>query len=166
MVTMTCEPAAPAAQRRTAGWGARQTLAAAAVAVVIGGLGGAAIYAATATPPRVIGAHGGPPGGPQGQPMPPARPTPAGALHSEYVVADGHGGFTTMLTQTGTVDQVTPSSVAVRSDDGYTQTYQLPPGASGATGSVQVNDVVIVDATRTGPAVILNRIENGPARGK
>ena len=50
-------------------------------------------------------------------------------LHSEYVVADGHGGFTTKLTQTGTVDEVTLSNIVVRSDDGYTQIYGIPSAA-------------------------------------
>lgn len=154
----------PAALPRHGGWGARQTLAAAAVAALIGGLGGAAIYAATEAQPHTFGGHAGP-GGPPGPPMPPARPTPAGALHSEYVVADGRGGFTTLLTQTGFVETVTPSSVAVRSDDGFTQSYQLPPGAAGAVASVQVNDLVTVEATRNGATVTLNTIENGRGRG-
>ncbi len=169
---MTTEPAAePAAQRPSHRWSARQTLLAAGVAAVIGGLGGAAIYAATAESPHTFagGTHGiagpmhqGPPA-PGGPPAAAAQPGPGGALHAEYVVSDGRGGFTTKLTQTGTVDEVTLSSVVVRSDDGYTQIYALPPGA--APGSVQVNDTVTVDATRTGPTVTLNRIGDEPASG-
>ena len=55
---------------------------------------------------------------------------PTGALHTESVVPDGNGGFTTKLTQTGTVDEVTLTNVVVRSDDGYTQIYAFP-SASG-----------------------------------
>ena len=47
-----------AAQERTHSWRAPQTLAAAVVAAVIGGLGGAAIYAATEGSPHAMG--GGP----------------------------------------------------------------------------------------------------------
>ena len=83
-------------------------------------------------------------------------------LHSEYVVADGHGGFTTKLTQTGTVDEVTLSNVVVRSDDGYTQIYGIP---SAAGPSVAANDTVTVDATRTGPTVTLTSIGQGPPHG-
>ncbi len=160
-----------APQRPSPRWSARQTLLAVGVAAAIGGLGGAAIYAATAESPRTFAAgprgmaapiHQGPPP-PAGQSPAAAQPAPNGVLHSEFVVSDGHGGFTTKLTQTGTVDEVTLSSVVVRSDDGYTQIYALPPGA--ATNSVQANDTVTVDATRTGPTVTLNRIGDEPARG-
>ena len=164
---MTSEPAVQPPPHR---WGARRTLAAAGVAAVIGGVGGAAIYAATegSTPTMGSGPHsvGGPPHGapPPGapHPAPVAAPSPAGVLHSEYVVADGHGGFTTKLTQTGTVDEVTLSNVVVRSDDGYTQIYGIP---SAAGPSVAVNDTVTVDATRTGPTVTLTSIGQGPPHG-
>lgn len=161
-----------AAQQRSHGWSARQTLAAVGVAAVIGGVGGAAIYAATESPANTMGGgthgvggpmHGAPPasGGP---PPAPAQPGPTGAIHSEYVVPDGNGGYTTKLTQTGTVDEVTPSSVVVRSDDGYTEIYGLPPGA-GMNGSLAPNDTVTVAATRTGSAVTLTSIGNGSPHG-
>ena len=164
---MTSEPAGQPQQHR---WGARRTLAAAGVAAVIGGVGGAAIYAATegSTPTMGSGPHsaGGPPHAapPAGvpHPAPVAAPSPAGVLHSEYVIADGHGGFTTKLTQTGTVDEVTLSNVVVRSDDGYTQIYGIP---SAAGPSVAANDTVTVDATRTGPTVTLTSIGEGPPHG-
>jgi hypothetical protein len=149
-------------------WSARPTLAAVAVAVAIGGLGGAAIYAATAGAPHTMaGAPRNANGQMHASPPEPGAPKPAGAavpddvLHSEYVVADGHGGFTTKMTQTGTVDEVTLSSVVVRSDDGYTQIYEFP-SASAANQSVAPNDTITVQATRTGPTVTLNSIRQGP----
>lgn len=149
-------------------WSARPTLAAVAVAVAIGGLGGAAIYAATAgTPHTMAGAPRNANGQTHASPPEPGAPKPAGAvapddvLHSEYVVADGRGGFTTKMTQTGTVDEVTLSSVVVRSDDGYTQIYEFP-STSAANQSVAPNDTVTVQATRTGPTVTLNSIRQGP----
>ncbi len=78
-------------------WGKRQTLGAVAVAVVIGGLGGAAVYAATAGSSHTMAGamhgpmHSPPPGGLAA----PAPTEPAGVLHSEYVVSDGQGGFST-----------------------------------------------------------------------
>ena len=158
-----------AEQQRIRRWGTRQTLAAIAVAAAIGGLGGAAIYAATQGSAHVMGGgtrgqvHGPPPG-PGGPPPPPAQPVPAGVLHSEYVVPDGQGGFITKMTQTGTVDEITLSSIVVRSDDGYTQIYTLPSAAVVPNPSLAANDTVTVDATRTGATVTLNSIGEGPPR--
>lgn len=140
-----------------------------AVAIVIGGLGGAAIFAATEGSPRMMaggprnpgGQMHGPPPAPGAPPAPPGQSAPEGVLHSEYVVADGHGGFTTKMTQTGTVDEVTLSSVVVRSDDGYTQIYVFPSGGT-TPNSVAANDTVSVQATRTGATVTLNSIGEGP----
>lgn len=148
-------------------------MAAVAVAVVIGGAGGAAVYAATAGSPHAMAGaphapggqlHGGPPPG-AGAPPTPGQGTAGGVLHSEYVVADGNGGFTTKLTQTGTVDEVTLSSVVVRSDDGYTQIYELPSGAAMPNRPLAAKDIVTVQATRTGATVTLNSIGEGPPRG-
>ena len=156
-----------AAQQRPQRWRTPQTLAAIVIAVVIGGLGGAAIYAATEGQSHTIGGgthrlgagtrgtgdqmHGPPPA-PGG---PPAQPDPSAPLHSEYVVPDGNGGYTTKLTQTGTVDEVTPSLVVVRSD-------ALPPGAAGTTSRVAPNDTVTVAATRKGSTLTLTSIGKGP----
>jgi hypothetical protein len=166
-----------AAQDRPSGWSTRQTLAAVGVAVVIGGVGGAAIHAATEGSPRFPGGgphnvsamRGGPPP-PPGAPLPPGVPAPpgptdssgAGALHSEYVVSDGQGGFVTKLTQIGVVDEVTPANVVVRSDDGYTQMYEFPSSADAASRAVAPNDTVTVEATRSGATMTLNRIGNAP----
>jgi hypothetical protein len=157
-------------QHRSRSWRGRQTLAAVAVAAVVGGIGGAAIYAATqetahamgGRPHGIAGAMHGPPppgGAPQADPPPAAAPSAAaGALHSEYVVSDGNGGFTTKLSQTGTVDEVTLTNVVVRSSDGYTQIYAFPSAASTSNRSVAVNDTVTVEATRTGATVTLDSI--------
>jgi hypothetical protein len=157
-----------AEQQGTGRWGKRQTLAAVAVAAVIGGLGGAAVYAATEGSPHTMGAgmhrpmHGPPP---PGAPPVPLQPAPAGVLHSEYVVSDGQGGFSTKMTQTGTVDEITLSSIVVRSDDGYAQIYAFPSSAVVPKPSLAANDTVTVQATRTGPTVTLNSIGEGPPHG-
>ena len=155
-------------QQRSRPWRTPQTLVAVVVAIAIGGLGGAAVYAATDGSPRIMGGGSHGPGGPVHGPPPPAPGGPpedqAGpaVLHSEYVVADGRGGFTTKMTQTGAVDEVTLSSIVVRSDDGYTQMYAFPSAAVVPKQSVVANDMVTVEATRTGPTVTLNSIGEGP----
>jgi hypothetical protein len=144
--------------------GLRGTAAAVGVAAVIAALGGAAIYAATDTGSHLAGPHQGP-GGMPGGPPPAAGigmhgsvgPTiGATALHGEFVVPDGAGGYTTMLSQTGTVTAVSPSSITVRSADGYTQAYAIP--AIGANPPFAVDDPVSVRATRTGDTATVTNI--------
>ena len=110
------------------------------VAAVIAAFGGAAIYAATegsshsfGAPHQAFGPGGGMPGGPGGpggQHGAIGGPGPAAvgstSLHGEFVVPDGAGGYTTVLTQTGTVTAISPTSITVRSEDGYSQTYVIP----------------------------------------
>ena len=72
--------------------------------------------------PVMPGPGGPPPGGMHG-PGPDA--VGAAQLHGEFVVSDGSGGYATMLTQTGTVTAISATSITVRSDDGYTQTYAI-----------------------------------------
>lgn len=161
---MTSENAERAPSPR---WSRRQTALAVAVALAIGGVGGAAIYAATEGSPHAMagntrGQMHGPPSPPQA-PAPPAQiPAAApGVLHSESVVSDGHGGFVTKVVQTGVVDQFTLSQIAVRSDDGYTEIYALPSGAVVPDKSAAGNDRVTVEATRVGTTLTLNRIGEG-----
>ena len=56
-------------------------------------------------------------------------------LHGEFVVSDANGGYTTMLTQTGTVTAVSATSITVKSDDGYTQIYMISPTTGSARHS-------------------------------
>jgi hypothetical protein len=118
------------------------------VAVVIAGFGGAAIFAATGSHTQQAFAHeipGVPPGGGfSAAQMTAASP----ALHGEIVVADGKGGFSTLLTQIGTVTAISPTAVTVRSEDAFTQSYELP--ATHADRSIVVSEEVSVQATRTG----------------
>jgi hypothetical protein len=137
-------------------WGIRGTLAAIGVATVIAGFGGTAIYAATGSDAHFMGSHGN-----QG---PPRRDGPGGlggldafhdadsgttadtALHAEFVVSDHDGGYTTMVSQTGTVTAIGGTSVTARSADGYVQTYVVPSTATAAPFAV--DDQVIIRATR------------------
>ncbi len=119
---------------------ARQTLAAVGIAAVIAAFGAAAIYAATDVDSHNMGTHGPGPAGMRG-------PAPAAALHGEFVVPDGHGGYTTELTQTGVVTAVSGGSVTAKSEDGFTQTYAIPPGTPAANSQPAPNDTVTIRAT-------------------
>jgi hypothetical protein len=157
---------APTAPQR---WGLRQTAAAVGVAAVIAGLGGAGIYAATDGGEHSMGtphpgfAPGGPGGPPPGAISGPGRDG-AAPLHGEFVVPDGNGGYTTLLTQTGTITAISATSITARSDDGYTQTYTMPPTAA---PPFAVNDQVVIRATRTGDTPTVTSIGDpnlgGPA---
>lgn len=161
-------------------WGLRETLTAVGVAAVIAGLGGAAIYAATEGNSRAFGGNhqafipggmpGGPPG-PHGGPgggAGPAAPEDT-SLHGEFVVrngidgVDGAGGYTTVVTQTGSVTAISPTSISIRSDDGFSGTYVIPPTAAGATPPFHTGDSVVVRATRSGPTMTVTNI--GEPRG-
>lgn len=127
----------------------RPTIAAVGIAAAIAGLGGAAVYAATDT--QGPSHHAGPPPGMAGPGIDGQshdRPDPA-TVHSEAVVADQDGGYTTTLTQNGTITELTAASVRVRSNDGFVQSYALPASADTPFG---VDDRVLVRATRTGTA--------------
>lgn len=145
-------------------WGVRETITAIGVAVVIAAFGGAAIYAATGNTHSAAsvfgrGAPGGPP--PAGGSGDPRAATPAN-LHGEFVVANGAGGYTTRLTQSGTVTDVSATGITVRSPDNFTQTYVLPPGA-GTGHSIARDDEVTLQATRTGQTVTVNTISDRPS---
>jgi hypothetical protein len=155
-------------------WGLRETAAAVGVAAVIAALGGAAIYAATEGSSHAIGAPhqafgpgggmSGGPGGQHGQHGAIGGPGPADvgatSLHGEFVVPDSAGGYTTVLTQTGTVTAISPTSITVRSEDGYSQTYVIPSTARNAGAPFAMNDKVAVRATRNGQTATVTNIGN------
>jgi hypothetical protein len=160
-------------------WSKRQTLAAVGIAVVIGGLGGAAIFAATGGDARAAGpgrhagqwgpgAPGGGPGGPGGpgggwQSGGPGGPGRAAPLHGEFVVFDEDAGYITEMTQTGVVTSVSDTSLTAKSADGFTQTYVL---ASGATkGQVEVNDTVSIRATKADGQATATFVAEGDGPG-
>ena len=82
-------------------------------------------------------------------------------MHGEFVVADGSGGFTTMVSQTGRITAISDASVTARSDDGYSQTYVIPAANPGGVATIPpfaVNDEVTIRATRTGPTASVTTI--------
>lgn len=90
-----------------------------------------------------------------------SRSLVAGALHGEFVVADGTGTVTERL-QTGAVTSVSSTSLTVQSTDDFTASYTVPSGtdvsalAAGTAVTVIARvdgstlTVVSIAATRTG----------------
>jgi hypothetical protein len=145
-------------------WSPRGIAAAIGVAAVIAGVGGAAVYAATDNGPRMMGTHTG--GGtalgdrnalPHNDSMR-ATSADSASLHGEYVVADGTGGFNTMISQTGRITAISPTSITARSDDGFVQTYVIVAANPAAKPPFSVGDQVTIDATRTGQTATVTGI--------
>jgi hypothetical protein len=137
----------------------RLTVAAVGVAAAIAGLGGAAVYAATDSPGM---GEAGPPGhhgdGP-GWGQPTHENADPATVHSESVRADGHGGYTTEITQVGVIMTLSADSVTVASTDGFNQAYTLPSAPKPAWA---VNDRVLVRATRSGTTATVSSIGEAP----
>ncbi|MET8854542.1 hypothetical protein [Amycolatopsis sp. NPDC004625] len=141
---------APAAPRK--GWSGKKTAIAAGIAVVIAAGGGAAIWAGTSSADNTAqgpGGFGGPGGGPGGGQFR-GQGVPGGgfgggmaalreALHGDFVVSNGSGGYTTERLQTGDVTELSATSVTLTSKDGYKQTYTLN-GSTQKTGDVKQGD--------------------------
>ncbi|AQT83146.1 hypothetical protein B1R94_26970 [Mycolicibacterium litorale] len=127
-------------------WSTRTTLAAVGIAAALAAVGGVVVYASTGA------GHDGGPGHMGG---PPGWGGPGGfqrTVHGENVVSDGEGGFTTELTQTGAVTAATATSVSVRSEDGYSQTYVLDADTRKPPQPLSNGDQVSVRATEKGGA--------------
>jgi len=89
-----------------------------------------------------------------------------GGLHGEFTIKKPDGsGFETVATQTGEVTAVSPSSITVKSEDGFSRTYSVDENTvvgSGrdGIGSVKTGDTVnvagIVDGGKSSAAAILD----------
>jgi hypothetical protein len=140
-------------------WETRKTVGAVAVAAAIAGFGGSAIAAAADGGFHAMsgGMHGG---GPPNAMTPPHRyDEDQESLHGErVVVANDRGGFETLVTQTGVVTAISPTSVTARSDDGFAQTYAIHEIAPAIQPPFRVNDRVTINAKREGEAVVITTI--------
>ncbi len=85
----------------------------------------------------------------------PVSPVEPGSLHGEYVVADGHGGFSTLVSQTGRITAISATSVTARSDDGFVQTYAIHDVGATALPPFAVTDEVIINAKREGSTAMV-----------
>ncbi|GAA4003814.1 hypothetical protein GCM10022247_25930 [Allokutzneria multivorans] len=145
MSTETQEPGWGGPQPEpTRTWSARKTAVAAAIAVGIAVAGGVTIYAVGGETPAASQGPGGrgpmmfgPGGGPVRE-----------SLHGEFVVSDGKGGYKTERTQTGSVTEVSATSITAKSADGYTQVYTVD-------AATVVNNGAKIDSVKTGASVTI-----------
>ncbi|MEZ2391309.1 DUF5666 domain-containing protein [bacterium RCC_150] len=176
--------------------GLRTALIAGGIAVALGGGGVAAVWAAgqvpTATDPSPTASATPSPSTPShgnGKHLPALpRGLARGGIHGEFTVKNQDGTFSTIVTQRGTVQAVSDSSITVKSDDGFTQGYAITSStnvvkvATPGTGTqgrhpsistikasdLKVGDTVGVSGTKSGGTVTATRILAGnlPAANK
>ncbi|CAN5766838.1 hypothetical protein BH09ACT7_BH09ACT7_34990 [soil metagenome] len=150
------EPVWGAPPDQPAHWSRNKSLAAVGMAAVLAGCGAAVIYAAdTGSSNSGFGGPGGGPGGMGfGGPGGPgagagAQGAPADSLHGEFVVSDGHGGYTTELTQTGAVTSISDTAITARSADGFTRTYLIDADTRKGRAPMQAGDTTTIRAVTT-----------------
>jgi hypothetical protein len=94
-----------------------------------------------------------------------------GPLHGEFTIRKPDGsGFQTMAVQTGEVTAVSPSSITVKSEDGFSRTYSVDENTvvgsgSDGIGTVKTGDTVrvagVVDGGQAKAAAILDSTSLG-----
>jgi hypothetical protein len=95
-----------------------------------------------------------------------------GGLHGEFTVKKPDGsGFQTMATQTGEVTAVSPSSITVKSEDGFSRTYSVDENTvvgSGrdGIGSVKTGDTVSIAGVVEGSAAKAAAVVDSTGLGK
>ena len=88
----------------------------------------------------------------------------AGALHGELVVPDGNGGYKTVVVQRGKTTSVSDTSITVKSDDGFTQTYDVGSAAGvgaqrdGLSGIKKGANVVVTGEKKGGSSVTADHV--------
>lgn len=134
-------PPPPAASRST--WTTKRTIIALVVAVGIAAAGGVAIYAASGS---VNNNAGGPGGGKVGGPVMVGGP-----------IADlQHGEF-----QTGDITAISDSSITVKSEDGYQQTYALTSDTQKTDGLAKGVRVTVMATTENNQPTARSVMEFG-----
>ncbi|OXR41155.1 hypothetical protein B7C42_06751 [Nocardia cerradoensis] len=160
----------PPQTQPAATWSTKKSLAAVGIAAVIAAAGGGVVYAATHSGGSEHGGPGGPGGpgtswgggrnasGPGGMGMTGA------SLHGQFVISDGNGGYTTEITQTGTVTAVSDTSITAKSADNFSQTYTI----SGSTqhSAVKVGDTVRIQGTEVNGTATATAITSGTESGR
>ncbi|MEU4293299.1 DUF5666 domain-containing protein [Kribbella sp. NPDC026596] len=92
-----------------------------------------------------------------------------GALHGEFVVPKDGGGYQTVATQRGEVTAVSKDSITVKSEDGYSRTYQvaaetLVNSARDGIASIKTGSTVSVSAVVADNTATATSINDGTAR--
>jgi hypothetical protein len=149
---------------------ARPALVAAVVVALAGG-GTAVALADTSAPPTPAAPSTSAPAPAAQHPGRVRRALAARAEHGE-VVLRGKAGDRTVDVQRGVVTAASPSSVTVRSTDGYTATYTFIPaskvrkqGAASQPSAVAVNDRVGIVAAKGPQGLTVTRLRDaGPGK--
>jgi hypothetical protein len=166
-------PAPDRQEQKPRRWPAARIAVAAAVALGIAGAGATVVYASTGSAGSTTGQEQGPSG--DGGPMGggPGGANLTDALHGEYVVSDGDGGYTTELMQTGEVTAISDTSVTATSDDGYTKTYTIDAdtvlGAnsdSNSSGDIAKGDEVTITASVSGDTATADSVSEAGQMGQ
>jgi hypothetical protein len=138
-------------------WSGKKTAAAVAIAVGVAAAGGVAVYAASGSAGATASQNGGMGGGPGGGMGGMGRGGGMGelmnAVHGEFTVSDGKGGYQTEIMQTGSVTAVSSTSLTAKSSDGYTKVYTINASTafgSGTVADIKTGDTVTVVATPSG----------------
>jgi hypothetical protein len=141
-------------------WSGKKTAAVVAIAVGLAAAGGFAVYAATgsagaATSQPGMGGMGGPGGGGMrgGGVM--------DALHGEFTISDGNGGYKTAVMQTGEVTAISDTSLTTKSADGYTKIYTIDADTlfgNGSSSDIQSGDTITVGATPEGDSATADSV--------
>jgi hypothetical protein len=165
----------------------RKSLLAGAVALALTGTGAAFAWAASdSAPPSPSPSQSQAAPGQENRKAKPGKAQRPQHLHSESVVKKADGTFATELAQRGTVDTVSATSINVKSEDGYSQTYavnaetkitQVPAAAAGSSATpdagkrlkpaagtiadIAAGDVVRISGEKTGDKVTAGRIIEG-----
>jgi hypothetical protein len=158
--TATMAAEAPRPEPPNHRWSRRQVLLAATVAICVAITGTVVVFAARGSS---TGAELAVPGGRKVQfPGDRAQAVPGGGLdlstvlHGEFIATEDKTGYPVMLFQTGTVTEVSGTSITVRSTDGYQKSYLVDAAVTRvlATGgditAVQIGQTVTVVARKSG----------------
>lgn len=85
-------------------------------------------------------------------------------LHGEFVVKGKDGGYVTVVTVRGTVTAVSPTSVTVRAEDGYTATFAVDADTKvhgkdvDGIGDVRVGDSGGAAGVKSGDTITAHRV--------
>jgi hypothetical protein len=84
-------------------------------------------------------------------------------LHSESVVKKADGTFQTILEQRGTAEAVSGTSITVKSEDGYSQTYAVSADTKvkASIADIATGDTVRISGVKNGDQVTAERIVEG-----
>jgi hypothetical protein len=82
-----------------------------------------------------------------------------GGIHGEFTTKKPGGGYQTLAMQTGEVTSVSSSSIAVKSEDGFTRTYSVDDKTRVMAGKEGIGGVKKGDTVR-----VLAVVEDGKAR--